>query len=70
MAALFGFAALISPPFRPQFLSATTVLSDLFLETLAFFCLHCLSIRPGYQNCRNKMACACFKILSASALIS
>jgi hypothetical protein len=36
MAALFGFAALISPPFRPQFLSATTVLSDLFLETLAF----------------------------------
>jgi len=36
MAALFGSAALASPPFRPQFLSATTLLSDLFLETLAF----------------------------------
>jgi len=38
-AAVFGLAAFASPPFRPKFLLATTVLSDLFAKTLAFFAL-------------------------------
>jgi hypothetical protein len=68
-AALFGLAALASPPFRPQFLSATTVLSELFWKTLVFFRSGSLSMIAGpglkyYRQTLGLLEPECYNLLN------